>query len=174
MKIDTEITSQIPVDYTFITGKSNINCSYFIDKIEEGIGSEDNRSFQTNLKSYMTSWDFFINDTNFHNFLLPILDKIDSYPNVPPYYLQSAWGLKENFSHRTTVHNHESCFMSGVLYLNNHLQVLNFPKVKKTVKPKKNKFVIFSSFLDHYAERNKTTKSKYAIAFNLGYQLNYK
>ena len=135
--------------------------------------SEDNRNFQTNLKSYMTSWNFFQNDLNFIDFLLPILDKIDSYPNVPSYFLQSAWGLKENFSHRTAVHNHESCFMSGVLYLNNHSQVLNFPQIQKNVKPEQNKFVLFSSFLNHYAERNKTTKSKYAIAFNLGYDLKY-
>lgn len=46
MKIDTEITSQIPVNYTFITGKSNINCDYFIDKIEEGIGGKDNKIFK--------------------------------------------------------------------------------------------------------------------------------
>lgn len=173
MKILTEVQSKIHKDYYFIVGKTNIDNEYFKHKIETGINLENNRNFQTNVKSYMTNWQFFIDDINFLNFLLPIFDKIDTYPNVPPYYLQSAWGIKENFSHRTTIHNHESCFMSGVLYLNNHSQVLNFPEIQKSVKPEKNKFVIFSSFLNHYADRNKTTKSKYAIAFNLGYKLNY-
>jgi len=173
MKILNEVQSKLHRDYYFIVGKTNLDNNYFINKIEKGIISQENRNFQTNLKSYMTSWQHFIDDVNFINFLLPIFDKIDSYSNVPPYYLQSAWGLKENFSHRTTVHNHESCFMSGVLYLNNHSQVLNFPEIQKTIQPEKNKFVIFSSFLNHYADRNKTTESKYAIAFNLGYQLNY-
>ena len=80
MKIDTEIHSKLPVDYTFITGKSNINCDYFIDSIEKGIADESNRSFTTSVSGYMTNWNYFSKDKIFLDFLYPILDKIDSFP----------------------------------------------------------------------------------------------
>jgi|TARA_R110000824_G_scaffold162744_1_gene338458 hypothetical protein len=172
MKIDTEITSQIPVNYTFITGKSNINCDYFIDKIEEGIGGKDNKNFQTNVHGYMTPWKYFIRDLEFLNFLYPIFDKIDSLPVKPPrYYLDEAWGIKETLGHRSSIHNHQPAYLSGVLYLNNHSQILDFPEINKFVKPKEGGFVLFSSFLKHGAKRNLTEESKYAISFNLHYQV---
>tara|TARA_Y100001937_G_scaffold60973_1_gene83354 strand:+ start:124 stop:648 length:525 start_codon:yes stop_codon:yes gene_type:complete len=174
MKIDTEITSQIPLDYTFISGKSNINCDYFIDKIEEGIYREDNKSFQTNVQAYMTSWKYFSRDREFLNFLYPIMDKIDSLPTkAPSYFLDEAWGIKEMLGQRSSMHDHMPSYLSGVLYLNNHSQLLKFPQINKTVKPQPGRFVVFSSFLKHGADRNLKEYSKYAVSFNLHYQLKY-
>jgi len=172
MKIDTEINSQIPIDYTFITGKSNIDSNYFIKKIEQGISSKDNKSFKTSVQGYMTPWHYLVQDKEFIKFLLPILDKIDLLPTkVPSYILEEAWGIKETFGNRTVLHNHTPAYLSGVLYLHSHPQILEFPEINKTVKPSKGKFVIFSSFLKHGANRNSTNESKYGISFNLHYKL---
>jgi|TARA_R100001440_G_scaffold24558_1_gene39974 hypothetical protein len=174
MKIDTEITSQMLVDYTFLTGKSNINCDYFIDKIEEGIRDENNKSFQTNVQAYMTPWKYFSRDQEFLNFLYPVMNKIDSLPTKPPsYFLDEAWGIKEMLGHRSSIHDHMPSYLSGVLYLNSHPQLLKFPQINKTVKPQPGRFVIFSSFLKHGADRNLIWDSKYAVSFNLHYQLPY-
>tara|TARA_R110000803_G_scaffold58564_1_gene116746 strand:+ start:82 stop:606 length:525 start_codon:yes stop_codon:yes gene_type:complete len=172
MKIDTEIHSKLPVDYTFITGKSNINCDYFIDSIEKGIADESNRSFTTSVSGYMTNWNYFSKDKIFLDFLYPILDKIDSFPQiVPSYYLDEVWGIKENMGHRSSEHTHMPCYLSGVLYLNTNSQLLEFPEINKFVKPEPGRFAIFSSFLKHKASRNLINKSKYAISFNLNYLL---
>lgn len=172
MKINEEIHSKLFVNYTFLSGKINIDSKYFIEKIEEGILADNNTNFKTSVNGYMTHWNFFSNDKFFLDFLYPILDKIDSFPgDVPSYYLDEAWGIKEDIGHRTSQHTHMPCYLSGVLYLNNHSQLLNFPEINKFIKPEPGKFAIFSSFLKHKADRNLTNKCKYGISFNLNYQL---
>ena len=80
-----------------------------------------------------------------------------------------AWGLKEGYGQRTTKHDHLPNYLSGVLYLNNHKQKLLFDEIKQEVKPEEGKFVLFSSFLKHKAERNLSREIKYAIAFNFAF-----
>ena len=66
----------------------------------------------------------------------------------------------------TKRHHHEPYYLSGVLYLNNHSQKLYFPDLQQEVTPQMGRFVVFSSFLEHYTKRNIQHEEKYAISFN--------
>ena len=89
------------------------------------------------------------------------------------YFLKEAWGIKESFGGYTKEHCHLPSYLSGSIYLNDHDQKIYFPDIKKEIKPRKGTFVLFSSFLKHYTNRNNTNKSKYALAFNFDYTTIY-
>lgn len=164
MDLDKEIHSKIEQNYILISGKLKIDSQYFINKIEQSIVESD-MHFKTNVKGYMTPWKYFVGDDKFLEVLIPILDKLDTY-KLLKYELTEAWGLKEGWAHHTVIHNHLPSYLSGVLYLNNHPQKLEFPDINQSITPEEGRVVIFSSFLNHLAHRNTVEKPKYAIAFN--------
>jgi hypothetical protein len=164
MILEKEIRSKIQQDYLFISGKIKINSTYFIEKIEESIKTSG-MEFTTNVKGFMTPWDYFVGDDKFLEVLLPIMDKLDEY-GLLKFEIKEAWGLKEGFGQFTMIHNHLPCYLSGVLYLNDHNQKLEFTDINTFITPEEGRFVVFSSFLNHKAKRNTVEKPKYAIAFN--------
>tara|TARA_R110000751_G_scaffold99601_1_gene193156 strand:- start:119 stop:655 length:537 start_codon:yes stop_codon:yes gene_type:complete len=169
MKIQQEILSKIERDYFFIVGTINIDENYFINKIEEGI-KYSSLNFKTNVVGQMTEWKFFRGDKKFIEIIFKFLDYLDNNKiTKEAYFLKEAWGIKESFGGYTKEHKHFPNYLSGSIYLNNHSQKLYFPDIKKEVEPKKGTFVLFSSFLKHYTNRNNTNKSKYALAFNFDY-----
>ena len=82
-------------------------------------------------------------------------------------FMTSFTHLVNGLSHYTKFHNHQGCYFSGVIYLNKHSQVLEFPEINEELKPEKGSFAIFSSFLKHgCSKRNLEEKAKYGISFN--------
>ena len=173
MKIQQEILSKIERDYFFIVGTIDIDANYFINKIEEGIESSS-LNFKTNVVGQMTEWKFFKGDKKFIDIIFKFLDYLDNNKIAKEaYFLKEAWGIKESFGGYTKEHCHLPSYLSGSIYLNNHTQKIYFPEIKKEIEPKKGTFVLFSSFLKHYTNRNNTNKSKYALAFNFDYTTFY-
>ena len=171
MKVKEDITKKIERDYIFITGHLNLDSNYFINKIEEGIKNSKN-SYAISINGNMTDWDYFNKDKKFILLLLEIFDYLDERKNMDSKYsFQEAWGIKELFGEYTKKHDHNPCYLSGVIYFNSHEQKLYFPQIKKIIKPEKGKVVIFSSFLEHYTRRNKTNLPKYALSFNIKYDV---
>lgn len=164
MILDKEIRSQVLQNYLLVSGLLNIDSTYFIKKIEDSI-INSKFNFVTNVKGYMTPWDYFVGDDNFLKTIIPILDKLDEY-KLLRYELNEAWGLKEEWAHYTKEHNHLPAYLSGVLYLNDHPQELIFTDINISITPEKGRFVVFSSFLNHKTKRNRTDIPKYAISFN--------
>jgi len=162
-----KIESKVEVDYLLITGYLNIDNKYFIDEIDKGIQENNNENFKTNVKGYMTSWKYFVQNINFIKVLLPLFDYLDSLENIKKCSLDSAWGIKEGFGNYTASHDHAPNYLSGIIYLNDHTQTLLFPEIKKEFQPKQNFFILFSSFLIHKTIRNTAEMDKYAISFNL-------
>jgi|10_taG_2_1085330.scaffolds.fasta_scaffold210858_2 hypothetical protein len=169
MIIEKKILSQIYKNYYFLTGKIGLNTEYFISKIEEGL-KKSNLHFQTNVKGFMTSWDYFNRDQEFLKLLYQIFDELETYKNIPGFDLDKAWGIREDLGHYTKPHAHDDCILSGVIYLNDHPQVLTLPEIKEKIKPEIGRFVIFSGFLTHSTTRNLMDISKYALVFNLKYK----
>tara|TARA_Y100000592_G_scaffold74063_1_gene115482 strand:+ start:228 stop:767 length:540 start_codon:yes stop_codon:yes gene_type:complete len=167
MKINKIIKAKVQRDYFFAEGDLDINCAYFIREIEKGSNQDNNANYKTNVKGRMTSPYYFMRDKEFVKTLQPILDLIDgNIKDSPPYGLDSAWGYREGFGEYTREHDHISCWLSGVIYLNKHHQKLMFPEIKKEVAPKEGNFILFSSFLLHKTRRNTEENFKYGLAFN--------
>tara|TARA_A100001391_G_scaffold199773_1_gene183354 strand:- start:7347 stop:7880 length:534 start_codon:yes stop_codon:yes gene_type:complete len=143
-----------------------IDSNYFINKIEDSL-KEKNLNYATNVKGKMTGWNAFNDDKNF----LSALDKgIKEVSKIVTWgkkkSLQSAWGIKIEEGDFTARHNHSACALSGILYLNNVNQTLEFPDLGISVEPKEGSFLVFTPWLDHYTEISESAEPKYAIAFN--------
>ncbi len=172
MIISKKIQKEIKRPYFFYEGKfENIDSNYFINKIEEAIIRKDNQSYKTNLQGCMTDWEFFVNDLKFKKLIWQLFDVIDRDFKPKKYYLRDAWGLKTSMGDYTTQHDHtrDNIFISGVIYLNEHNQILEFPEINQQVKPGIGKFAIFSSFLHHGCNRNLINTIKYGLSFNISY-----
>jgi len=166
MILETCIKDTIKQDYLFLEGTLNIGTLPIIDDLENGLKYSKNPV--NNVRGQSTDWTYFCKNFNFLSALFPIHDYLDNRDDIRPYQLTQAWGLKEGYGDFTIKHDHVPSYLSGVLYLNNHDQLLQFPEINRKIKPAPGKFVLFSSFLKHYAKRMTTDKYKYAISFNLG------
>ena len=168
LRTDKEIVSKIDVDYIFMSGTiENIDSEYFINRINEGISSNDNLSFKTNVKGFHTNFRFFNEDKKFIEILSRILNQLDTLKyQFRPFNLREAWGIKLGLSNYTQPHDHYSQYLSGVVYLNDSKQELIFPEINQKIKPSIGRFVVFSSFLKHHTLRSLEDEYKYAIPFN--------
>ena len=174
MRIIKDIQKPVRLDCFFIECEvKHPHGDYFIEGIEQGINSESNRNYITNVKGKMTSWLWFAKDPKFIDIVQQGIDYLDEHgPSLPAYRLKEAWGIKTSFRDKTVRHCHGAALVSGVYYLNNNNQTLYFPQLELEIKPEKNKLLLFSGFLDHYTNLNKQKTEKYAIAFNLFEQKN--
>ena len=162
--------SEIKQPYFFYTGKfKDIDQNYFIDKINDGCKADSNNSFKSNIVGEMTNFKYFNNDIQFLKLMWQIFDIVDKDVKNEYYKLSDAWGLKNGLSHYTKNHNHIGCYFSGVIYLNKHSQTLYFPEINKKIEPDIGSFGVFTSFLNHYCNRNLTEDVKYALSFNCNY-----
>ena len=120
----------------------------YIDSKKDILSTEDLNSFQKKLFEGM--------------------DKIHKNLTLSKhFFLSDAWGIKINKGNQTKYHDHlEGSRYSGILYLNDSEQNLNFPELKIYIKPQEGHFVLFSSILIHGTEVNISDSPKYAIAFN--------
>jgi len=147
----------------------NLDISNFkkqlINKINEGI-KKSNLNYVTNVKGNMTHWKYFNNDKLFHKVLTMGLSEIKKSFKFTDCFLVDSWGIKINQNDYTELHNHYTAFYSGILYLNNCEQTLDFPELNITIQPKEGSFLFFSSILNHKSDKNKSLIPKYAIPFN--------
>tara|TARA_R100001244_G_C5122332_1_gene123793 strand:- start:149 stop:703 length:555 start_codon:yes stop_codon:yes gene_type:complete len=166
MIIDKEIVSKTYRQYFFISGVVDIDEKYFKKRIDEGV-KNSSLNYNTNVIGKHTAWQFFNKDENFGIFLLQMIDYLEGLDiSLQRFFLDEAWGIIEKFGDYTKRHHHGSAYLSGVLYIHDHHQKLFFPEINQEITPKKGRFVVFSSFLKHYTERNTQHKAKYAISFN--------
>jgi len=172
MKVNKLIKSKIERNYIFVKGELEINAKYFIKKIEQGINESTNLNYRTNLVSPMTDWMYFMNDKIFYEIIFLLNDMIDKEKLSfgSGYMLSEAWGFKSNFGDYTKLHNHASSIISGAIMLNEHAQELYFPDINEKLECKPGSFALFSGFLDHENERNKSKKVRYGLSFNFKYQ----
>ena len=167
MIINKTIVSKIPQTYIYMTGTLDINSKYLTEKVDDGVKASK-INYTTNVKGKHTEWQFFNNDEQFLALIFQMIDHLESLNiNLEKFHLSDAWGLAEDFGGYTKKHNHGSCYLSGIVYLNDHSQKLYFPEIDQEITPKEGGFTIFSSFLMHQTKRNLEHKSKYAISFNL-------
>ncbi len=166
MTIESYVEGEALCDYFFIEGTIEVDSEYFINEIKKGINKKDNMNFKTNVRDHMTSYKYFNNDLKFKKILTELMRYVDEKLSLPEYDLRDSWGYCIRTHNETKLHNHSDLF-SGVLYLNNHNQTLDFPSINRKVKPQKGKFALFSSFLKHEAKKHESKETKWGISFNL-------
>tara|TARA_Y100000004_G_scaffold147264_1_gene168376 strand:- start:603 stop:1124 length:522 start_codon:yes stop_codon:yes gene_type:complete len=168
MIINKYFNKKVAKNYFFVEGTLDIDCEYFIKKINQGVQEKDNMNFRTNIKGEMTSFKYFINDFEFHKIYFQLIDYLEIDQNLSNHKLEDAWGLKCDIGSKTLNHDHDGNIISGVIYFNTHPQLLEFNEINQTVKPEPGKFVIFSPFLKHECKRSMSNETKYGLSFNSG------
>jgi len=166
-----EIQTTIKKEVVYLEGVIDIDADYFIQQIEKGIVNSTN-NYLTNVKGFMTSWDYFLNDGKFREVFINLINNLEynSCLNTSlknEWSLKHCWGIKEVKGNFTTKHDHLPSTLSGIIYLNKSKQELIFDEINLKVTPEKGKFAVFSSILQHYTERNLDDIPKYAISFNV-------
>jgi hypothetical protein len=170
MQFKKEIVTKVEIDSFYIEGKIDLDADYFIKKIEEGIiDSPQNNT--TNVKGFMTPWDYFVRDEEFAKIFVKIINQVENHStvkNVLPsdWELNECWGLKNILGCQTIRHHHHPAVISGAIYLNESNQELIFDQIDTKLKPEKGSFALFSSHLFHKTERNLSNLPKYGLAFN--------
>ena len=169
MKVEQLIKSTMERPCVFVTGKMDVPVDYFIKKIEEGIAAENAENYVTNLIRPMTNYHYFNEDKEFYKLIFPLFDLIEkhSLSDKQKYGLNSSWGFRQGFSNHTVRHQHRPSTLSGAIALNNHSQTLYFPQINQKLESKKGNFALFSSYLDHYNNRNLCDDFRYGLSFNL-------
>lgn len=137
-----------------------------INEIEKGIKKKTNLNHITNVKGKMTEWKYFNNNKSFHKILSMGLSEIKKSFQFNDCFLVDSWGIKISENDHTTLHNHYTCHYSGILYLNDCEQTVDFPELNIKIKPREGSFLFFSSILNHKSDKNRSLISKYAIPFN--------
>ncbi len=165
--IQKHIEKKIQKDYFFIEGKIKLDSNYFINKIKEGVGIDDNQTNKTFVRGQMTSWNYFNNDEKFIKVIHKFMDFVDHEINPSSYYLQDAWGYSLDSGGETRFHDHMPNLWSGAIYFNKHKQTLDFTDIDRKIVPEIGKFVLFSSFLRHGSLKHRETDVKYGISFNM-------
>ena len=167
MIVNREFNRKFKKDYFFIQGILEIDCKYFIEKIKESCVSENNNNYTTNIKGLMTPFEFFKKDEKFlKQVSLPLINYIDENYDLRNYHLFNAWGFELKPGGKTTFHDHHTSLWSGVVYLNDCKQPLEFPEIKQECKPQKGAFCVFNSFLLHGCRKNQDNISKFGMSFN--------
>lgn len=104
------------------------------------------------------------------------------------FVMFSSWATKLGHGGYALLHNHTNSYYSGILYLDDYYEggslkfvntfttshfSLNNPEERNIlnsasweISPKKNKLIMFPSYLFHSVKRNETTTDRYSIAFN--------
>ena len=65
MIINDHVESKALCQYFFVEGVIDVDSTYFINKIKEGIEREDNNNFKTNVRDKITSYKYFNSDEKF-------------------------------------------------------------------------------------------------------------
>jgi len=173
MQITKHLEKKLLKDYFLIEGKLQVNSKYFIDRINKGVTEEGNLSHRTNLTDKMTSFNFFNQDIYFIELMRELIDWVDCNIKMKNYKLHESWGFCSNKGSKTISHDHSQSLWSGVIFLNDHSQTLDFDEIKESIRPLEGKFVIFSSFLNHGCERSIENYAKYGISFNFNERHNW-
>ena len=93
----------------------------------------------------MTSWNYFNEDSEFLKIMGNLIKYVDTHISFPKYNIKDSWGFCVSSGNHTAEHDHVPTLWSGVIYLNEHTQTLDFNQINKRVKPEKGKFALFSS-----------------------------
>ena len=166
MIVNKDINRKIQKEFFFIKGTIDIDSEYFIQKIKEGYSLEDNLNFKTNIKGLMTPFKFFNKDNKFDQTITPLIEYVDENYSHNNYQISNSWGFEIRPSEKTNFHNHLESYWSGVIYLNDCNQPLEFPEIREFLMPKKGAFALFSPFLEHGCKKNKDKVSKFGLSFN--------
>jgi len=140
----------------------------FIMSIKSNLDSSMNS--YTNVKGGMTSWNHFVNDSDFVNFITFLINKYQvTHPNIFKHFLerkdiQNAWGNEIKKGDRLEYHMHPC--VHGILYLTEGCDLI-LPELNLKISPKPGDYYIFPPQIMHGFDTYKEEIKRYSLIFNI-------
>ena len=142
--------------------------NYFILEIKKNVDAKMEN--YTNVKGGMTKWDYFVNDKNFTNFMIYLINKYQTtHEGIFKHFYETqdvpnAWGNEIKKGDSLNYHTH-SC-VHGVLYLTEGCDLI-LPELNLKITPKPGDYYILPSEVMHGFEESQSELNRYSLVFNI-------
>ena len=124
----------------------------------------------TNVKGGMTDWSYFLDKTDFINFITFLINKYQTTHNdIFRHFLQrrtvqSAWGNEIKKGDKLKYHTHPC--IHGILYLTKGCDLI-FPELNIKITPEPGDYYIFPSEILHGFDTSTLENNRYSLIFNI-------
>ena len=124
----------------------------------------------TNVKGGMTDWNYFLDKTDFINFITFLINKYQTTHNdIFRHFLQrrtvqSAWGNEIKKGDKLKYHTHPC--IHGILYLTKGCDLI-FPELNLKITPEPGDYYIFPPEILHGFDTSTLENNRYSLIFNI-------
>jgi quercetin dioxygenase-like cupin family protein len=124
----------------------------------------------TNVKGGMTDWNYFLDKTDFINFITFLINKYQTTHNdIFRHFLQrrtvqSAWGNEIKKGDKLKYHTHPC--IHGILYLTKGCDLI-FPELNIKITPEPGDYYIFPPEVLHGFDTSTLENNRYSLIFNI-------
>jgi len=139
----------------------------------------DTMDKSTNVQASMTSWRKLLEDSDFNNLHIKILETLGmifTLRNPHPeekysFYYQDSWGMSHQKGDLTFNHVHAESRFSGAFYLDVPCPTdMFFDDYDQKVTLKSNMLLLFPGLCKHKVEKNVSDKKRISMAFNINFE----
>ena len=140
----------------------------FIMSIKSNLDSSMNN--YTNVRGGMTSWNHFLNNSDFINFMTFLINKYQiTHPDLFKHFLErkdvyNAWGNEIKPGDSLDYHTHS--YVHGILYLTEGCDLI-LPELNLKISPKPGDYYIFPPEVLHGFNKYEGEKNRYSLVFNI-------
>ena len=124
----------------------------------------------TNVKGGMTDWNYFVNKSNFINFMTFLINKHQTtHADIFEHFLEkntieNAWGNEIKKGDSLDYHIHP--FLHGILYLTKGCDLI-LPELNLKINPEPGDYYIFPPHILHGFDTSQEEKNRYSLIFNI-------
>jgi quercetin dioxygenase-like cupin family protein len=124
----------------------------------------------TNVKGGMTDWNYFVNKSNFINFMTFLINKHQTtHADIFEHFLEkntieNAWGNEIKKGDSLDYHVHPS--LHGILYLTKGCDLI-LPELNLKINPEPGDYYIFPPHILHGFDTSQEEKNRYSLIFNI-------
>jgi hypothetical protein len=124
----------------------------------------------TNVKGGMTDWNYFVNKSNFINFMTFLINKHQTtHADIFEHFLEkntieNAWGNEIKKGDSLDYHVHRS--LHGILYLTKGCDLI-LPELNLKINPEPGDYYIFPPYILHGFDTSQEEKNRYSLIFNI-------
>jgi|TARA_R100001463_G_scaffold73695_1_gene127541 quercetin dioxygenase-like cupin family protein len=124
----------------------------------------------TNVKGGMTDWNYFVNKSNFINFMTFLINKHQTtHADIFEHFLEkntieNAWGNEIKKGDSLDYHIHPD--LHGILYLTKGCDLI-LPELNLKINPEPGDYYIFPPHILHGFDTSQEEKNRYSLIFNI-------
>jgi hypothetical protein len=178
MHLDLIQTSSAAINSIYILRNFFDDKNYcdFLQKKIEDFTQEDEMNHKTNVKGYMTNWCKLLEDSDFNNFHIKILEILGVIwtlrtPHISQrnnFYIFESWGMKHVKGNHTANHIHQCPFAATYNFKVPSDVFMKFDDYETTIKLESNMLLLFPGLTKHAVSSEQSEDYRISMACNIG------